>query len=56
MTSHLDYCSALYVGVSQASLSSLQWDQIAAVHLIADAHFSHFGLPPLATSAPENQL
>lgn len=52
ITTRLDYCSALYVGLSQTSLSRLQRVQHAAARLLRGAkHHSDFSFNPLAPRA-----
>uniref|UniRef100_A0A669ET81 Reverse transcriptase domain-containing protein n=1 Tax=Oreochromis niloticus TaxID=8128 RepID=A0A669ET81_ORENI len=49
VTTHLDYCNGLYIGIDQASLSHLQMVQNAAAHLLTGTrkreHITLF-LPP----------
>ena len=53
ISSRLDYCNALYVGVSQSSLSRLQLVQNAAARLLTNtqtcAHYPCSELPSLAS-------
>ena len=49
VTTRLDYCNALYVGVSGSSITRLQMVQNAAArHTYIWAHFPHFSLTALA--------
>ncbi len=49
ITTRLDYCNALYFGVSQASIACLQLVQNAAACLLTKAHRREHILPILAS-------
>ena len=48
ITTHLDYCNALYVGVNQSSLSRLQLVQNAAARLLTKTRKQEHISPVLA--------
>ena len=48
ISTRLDYCNAIYVGVNQASLSRLQLVQNAAVHLLTETRRRDHIIPVLA--------